>query len=413
VSPPRKRGPRLFERNGFPLARERRSSTRERRSASRERRSASPRTTISVAAAKAGAQLFFQKILGSRFRGNDDSARGNDGWPRRRRLGAFLLCFALAGAAHALDHRQLALVVNTADPLSVAIGEYYAERRAIGFQNVIRVSIPPGRAALTRQEFEKLKRVVDARTNPRVQAYALAWALPYRVECMSITSAFAYGYDDALCSQGCKPTRPSRYFNSKTREPYADLGLRPAMALAARTLGEAKALIDRGVAADRTRPPGTAYLVSTSDELRNVRSRGYPLAVKAAGERFEVRTVHADALTYRTDVLFYFTGAARVPLDTVRFVPGAMADHLTSSGGVLDAGEGGQMSALAWLEAGATASYGTVVEPCNLPQKFPHPAVAIAHYLAGETAIEAYWKSVRMPGQGIFVGEPLAAPFTR
>src|SRR4051812_23827346 len=321
-----------------------------------------------------------------------------------------VVCFALAGAAYALDHRQLALVVNTADPLSVAIGEYYAERRAIGFQNVIRVSFPPGREALTREEFEKLKRVVAARTLPRVQAYALAWALPYRVECMSITSAFAYGYDAALCEQGCKPTRPSRYFDAKSRAPFADFGLRPAMALAARTLEQAKALIDRGVAADGTRPDGTAYLVSTSDAVRNVRSRLYPLAVKAAGG-FPVRTLQADALTYRTDVLFYFTGAARVPLETVRFLPGAIGDHLTSSGGVLDAPEGGQMTALAWLEAGATASYGTVVEPCNLPQKFPHPAVAIAHYLAGETAIEAYWKSVRMPGQGIFVGEPLAAPF--
>jgi hypothetical protein len=25
--------------------------------------------------------------------------------------------------------------------------------------------------------------------------------------------------------------------------------------------------------------------------------------------------------------------------------------------------------------------------------------------------IEAYWKSVQMPGQGLFVGEPLAAPY--
>jgi hypothetical protein len=54
-----------------------------------------------------------------------------------------------------------------------------------------------------------------------------------------------------------------------------------------------------------------------------------------------------------------------------------------------------------------------VVEPCNLPQKFPHPAIAIGHYLRGDTLIEAYWKSVAMPGQGIFIGEPLAAPFRR
>ena len=69
------------------------------------------------------------------------------------------------------------------------------------------------------------------------------------------------------------------------------------------------------------------------------------------------------------------------------------------------------MSALRWLEAGATGSFGTVVEPCNLPQKFPNPAIVAGRYLRGETLIESYWKSVAMPGQGIFVGEPLSAPF--
>ncbi|MCP2937667.1 hypothetical protein NK983_33720, partial [Salmonella enterica subsp. enterica serovar Typhimurium] len=29
----------------------------------------------------------------------------------------------------------------------------------------------------------------------------------------------------------------------------------------------------------------------------------------------------------------------------------------------------------------------------------------------GETLIEAYWKSVAWPGEGVFVGEPLARPF--
>jgi hypothetical protein len=35
----------------------------------------------------------------------------------------------------------------------------------------------------------------------------------------------------------------------------------------------------------------------------------------------------------------------------------------------------------------------------------------LRHYLAGETLIESYWKSVAMPGQGIFIGEPLARPY--
>jgi len=33
--------------------------------------------------------------------------------------------------------------------------------------------------------------------------------------------------------------------------------------------------------------------------------------------------------------------------------------------------------------------------------------------LDGDTVLEAYWKSVEMPGQGLFIGEPLARPFGR
>jgi hypothetical protein len=67
---------------------------------------------------------------------------------------------------------------------------------------------------------------------------------------------------------------------------------------------------------------------------------------------------------------------------------------------------------LRWLEAGATASYGTVVEPCNYTTKFPNTTVLLSHYYRGEPIIEAYWKSVSMPGEGLFVGEPLARPWT-
>ena len=71
----------------------------------------------------------------------------------------------------------------------------------------------------------------------------------------------------------------------------------------------------------------------------------------------------------------------------------------------------GQMAALEWLRQGATASYGTVSEPCNHLGKFPSPAVFLDHYLRGDSILEAYWKSVAMPGQGLFIGEPLAAPY--
>jgi uncharacterized protein (TIGR03790 family) len=229
---------------------------------------------------------------------------------------------------------------------------------------------------------------------------------------MSITSAFAFGFDLGFCEDECKPTRSSQYFNSRVKLPYTQLGIRPAMALAAASFEQAKALIDRGLEADATFPAGTAYLLSTSDRSRNVRSLSYPMAEKLLKRRVRVQSLKQDALIGAQDVLFYFTGRPSVEgLETLGFLPGAVADHLTSAGGVLDGSS--QMSAMRWLEAGATGSYGTVVEPCNLPGKFPNPAVLARHYLAGDTLIEAYWKSVAMPGQGVFIGEPLAAPFKR
>ena len=332
------------------------------------------------------------------------------------RIHAIFCLILCAGAvlplpARALDGSQLAVIINTEDPLSVQIGEYYVAQRRILFQNVIKVQFPPGKPVLTREEFDAVKAQVDAHTLPQVQAYALTWAAPYRVDCMSITSAFAFGFNPAFCANGCHPTQASRYFNFPGTLPYRQLKMRPTMAIAATSFENAKALIDRGVAADGTFPAGTAYLLSTSDRDRNVRSPSYPMAERVISGRIFGRTMKQDVVKYATDVLFYFTGVAKVEgLGTLRFVPGAVADHLTSYGGELTA-DTGQTSALRWLEAGATGSYGTVVEPCNLPQKFPSPPIVIGRYLHGETLIEAYWKSVMMPGQGIFIGEPLATPF--
>ena len=114
---------------------------------------------------------------------------------------------ALPSTARALDSRELAVIVNTLDPLSVQIGEYYAARRHILFQNMIKVSFLPGRTTLTSKEFGAIKAHVDEQTLPHIQTYALTWAAPYRVECMSITSAFAFGFDPAFCAKECGTTR--------------------------------------------------------------------------------------------------------------------------------------------------------------------------------------------------------------
>jgi uncharacterized protein (TIGR03790 family) len=307
---------------------------------------------------------------------------------------------------------DLAVIVNDADSVSVKVAEYYVLRRRIPKNNVIHVNFRPDRTSMPRAEFQKIKDAVDVITPRNVQAYALAWTIPYRVECMSITTAFAAGFDEDFCSKTCGPTKQNPYYNSSSHRPYDDYHIRPTMALAGGSFVEVKKLIDRGVASDHTFPGGTGYLVSTSDKARNVRAVNYPEIIQQyLGSLLDLRLVKADYIKDRSGVLFYFTGIKSVKeLKTIRFLPGAIADHLTSSGGDL-IGNSNQMSSLQWLENGATGSYGAVVEPCNHLGKFPNPGIVISRYIHGETLLESYWKSVAWPGEGIFIGEPLAAPF--
>lgn len=326
-----------------------------------------------------------------------------------------IVCVLMVGmgpAFAAATPATLAVIVNSADPLSRAIGDYYVQRRGIPRSNVVTVEFAPDRDTLPLAEFARLKAQIDRATPANVQFYALTWVRPFRIDCMSITSAMAFGFDPEFCATGCKRTRLSPYFSSESAQPRHDLHVRPTMSIAATSLERARELIDRGIAADGSQPRGTAYLVRTGDTARDVRAQGYPAASEMAGDRVTVSIEESRGVTDRKDVMFYFTGAVDVPgIASNEYLPGAVADHLTSTGGVLVGGT--QMSSLRWLEAGATGSYGTVVEPCNLTAKFPHPGLMMRHYTRGETLVEAYWKSVAMPGQGLFIGEPLARPYAR
>lgn len=315
-----------------------------------------------------------------------------------------------------LRTRDVALVVNDADSASVEIGRYYAAKRGIAADRVIHVRFTPGHPVMGFGEFLKVQAVLDAKVGADVQAYALAWTIPYRVECMSVTAAFALGFDPAAyCAEGCQTTKMSPYFNSTGNAPFTDHRLRPAMLLAGNDVEMAKRLIDRGVRSDDSWPEGKAYLLNTSDGGRNVRAETYARVRAALGAAYPIEQIDGDALEGKTDVMFHFTGVSQVAaIASNRFLDGAIADHLTSFGGVLPASPtsgGGQTSALEWVNAGATGSYGTSTEPCNFRAKFPDVGVVMAHYLSGETLVEAYWKSVLMPGQGVFIGDPLARPF--
>ena len=326
--------------------------------------------------------------------------------------GATPAAYVSVPAVPGLQVEQVAIVVNDANANSVAVANYYRQARHIPEKNVVHVRIPGSPRKLSVAEFNALKQQIEASIGPGIQAIVLVWTAPYAVECNSITAALTLGFDAAQCRNSCAPGKPSPYFNSNSRRPYTDLGIRISMLLPTDSVEGAKSLIDRGVLSDFRLRPASAYFLETSDRQRSSRSRFFPPSGKIPQLKFQIKTLRMNEIDGKRDIMIYQTGLPSVPkLDTLGFLPGALADHLTSSGGDLLGSR--QMSSLRWLDAGATASYGTVSEPCNYWQKFPHPGVLLRHYLAGETAIEAYWKSLAWPAQGVVIGEPLAAPYRR
>ena len=318
-----------------------------------------------------------------------------------------------AGRESALKPEQIAVVVNDADLDSQEVGAYYLQARQVPPENLVHVNIPGKPHKLSVAQFDRMRQEIQSQLGPGIEALVLIWTAPYAVECNSITSALTMGYDAAQCKNSCAAGRRNFYFNSRSRHPQRDFGMRLSMLLPVETVAQAKALLDRGVMSEFRMLPAGAYFLTTTDEPRNARVRFYPKSGTIDARRLTIHTMQANTLSGTQDIMLYQIGLPIVPnLDTLKFLPGALADHLTSFGGDL-LGQNGQMSSLRWLEAGATASYGTVSEPCNHWQKFPQPQILLKAYLSGASAIEAYWKSVAWPTQGLFVGEPLAAPYHR
>lgn len=328
-----------------------------------------------------------------------------------------------SNAAVTLGAAQLAVLYAEGDAISESIARAYQAARGVPAANVVAVPVDVSADQIGSDAFAALKAAVDARVPAGTQALLVTWSRPSRVAgacAMSLTSALAFGYDTRWCFNGCAPTAASGLYDSASHRPFTELGIRPAMMLGAATLAEAQTLIARGVAADGSLASSTAahaWLVRTSDALRSVRYTDFEALARTSVAGVTLHYVDnaagtgSNVVSGQSGLLFYFTGLETVPqIASNGWLPGAAADHLTSFGARFPDGTG-QMLATAWLRAGATATYGTVDEPCNYPEKFPRASVLIARYRAGDTLLEAYWKSVRWPGQGLFLGEPLARPY--
>lgn len=327
------------------------------------------------------------------------------------------------------------VVVNQNSTNSMQLGNDYCEQRGVPSQNLLRMTgWAGGSINWSPADFETCLRnpllamIAGRGLTNQAQFVLLSMDIPYRVtdgiNNNSTTSALFYGFKTNTAPPPGRPASCSLPDNSSNSYAYSELPFSQAtpntastnsflaMMLTATNLADAEATLRRSVAADSSFPTQTVCLAKTSDPARNVRFVEFDNAIfdnQVAGN-FALTRINTNSTAF-TNLFGLLTGLEAFSLKTNAFVPGAIGDSLTSFGGYILENTG-QTPALAFLEAGAAGSYGTVVEPCNWPQKFPDP-VDYFYQTRGFSLAEDYYQSVLNPFQGLLVGEPLVAPFAR
>lgn len=327
------------------------------------------------------------------------------------------------------------VVVNTQSADSVELGDYYAAAYDIPAHHICPLSIPTNTVSVSSNQLASLlltpirNHIASNQLTGQIDYVVLCGDIPTRVNMREGLSASLFygfknapGYHDAPVSCKLPEYTSNAYYRAERAFRSADgwSGTNGFITfhLIAFDLATAKEVVDRGRTSQSTFPNAGMYLYHLGDAYRGVRERFF------ANAQFSFTALpglpatctigpYYTAISNRTNVIGYHDGYGTISA-AIRtnntWLPGAYADHMTSCGGMIPDPCYGQSTILDWMHIGATASFGTVAEPCSYYSKFPDPLMAF-YYARGFTIGESYAMSVFAPYAGLFAGDPLAAPF--
>ena len=316
------------------------------------------------------------------------------------------------------------VVINQTSSNSCMLGNYFCASRLVPPQNVLYINWSGGNTSWTSNDFQTnlviplLNMLAARQLTNQIDCIVLSMDIPFQTSfgtnnvVNGTTSALFYGLRLG------NPSDTNSYAASETSFGQATLVGAPGYSflttmITADSLAQAEALVNQGVISDGTLPQAPVVLAKSSDPSRNIRYPYFDNAifnVNILGVSSILRT-NTDSVSWPNSCLGYETGLAQFSVLPGTFVPGAVADSLTSYGGVIF-GSNDQTNLLAFINAGAAGSYGTVAEPGADTQEFPNPQVYF-YQARGFSLAESYYQSINEPYLGLIVAEPLAAPFAR
>jgi len=334
---------------------------------------------------------------------------------------------------------NVVVVVNQNSANSVQLGNYYRQLRQVPPQNYLRINWTGTNTEWALTDFNNtllnpfLAMLASNQLTNQIDYVVLSMDIPYRIVngtngYNSTTSALFYGFkNDPDYNYPCEITDGSTNLYAGSESIFRQTPPISSSSnyflvtmITANDLPTAEMVVSQGTISDGTFPSQTVWLGMSADSDRNGRLASFDNPVfntRLRGNysvmRTNMQSLANSAVSFTSQILGYENGwgapfsISPIPL----FVPGAMADNLTSFGGRLfDSND--QPVLFNFLGAGASGSYGTVIEPCAYLEKFPDPQIYF-YQSRGFSLAECYYQSLTNGYQGLVAGEPLAAPFAQ
>lgn len=178
------------------------------------------------------------------------------------------------------------------------------------------------------------------------------------------------------------------------------------------TVQEVISYLERAAFADGHRPRGTVYFMKNGNIRSKTRHECFDeVAAQLIRLGVPARVLPGKIPRGAHDIVGLMVGAADFDFaaanDTI--LPGAICEHLTSTGGALNS-DAGQTPLSVFLRNGAAGASGTVAEPFAIQAKFPLPSLHL-HYARGCSLAESFYQAVTCPYQLLIVGDPLCQPW--
>jgi uncharacterized protein (TIGR03790 family) len=339
---------------------------------------------------------------------------------------------AIAGGGPA----DVLVVVNGADPESVAVGEHYRAARNIPRPNVCVLDAPTALTtdlATYRSRIEGPIRdhMLRERLLGRIDYIVCARGLPIVVRVgggpVSMGAILQVMDTDLSGRARGKPSIRNPYLHGSEAfshaRGYGGRHLYLVNFLTGYTATDAKALVDRAIAAEEALPSNPAFYFQDANANARMRNGKYPGVTAALKERGFTAThlpAGGDKVIDRKDVMVWMSGGSYSGLKekgiaSNTYLPGALIDMLESFGAVPGnfdpKGKPNQVPVTWFIRDGATGIHGAVAEP--FAHTFPDTSLPL-RYAAGFNLAESFHGAIPfLYWQNLVIGDPLCTPFAR